>query len=162
MGKLIAVLLVLAALVAEALFLHTGAGHAQIAPNELAQSLGPHLAGQPQLALAGGVLFAVGVLILGRRGDGESYALREVILCLAVAAVAAFTASLFVGVARGWSGPTLAVLGVGAALEILVAVGLGVRLALDRERHKLLFVPGLLGAIGLVALYVLILVKGSV
>jgi hypothetical protein len=109
----------------------------------------------------GGALFAVGVLILGRRGEGEAYALREVVLCFAVAAAMAFTAALFVGVARLWSGPTLAVLGGGAALEILVAFGLGVRLALDRDRHTLLFVPGLLGAVGLAALYALILIKGT-
>jgi hypothetical protein len=159
--KFVAVLLIVAAFAAEVAFLLTGSGHPHGSPSPIGQALGPQIAGQPELALAGLVAFMLGVLLLGRRGEDQAYALREVVLALAVAAAAALTAALFVGVARSWSHPTLAVLGGGAVLEVLVAVGLGVRLAMAADKRKSLFIPGLLGAVGLAALYVLLIVKGT-
>lgn len=144
MGKALGMLLVLAGLAAEVLFLLTGAGAPR--PGPLAEPLGPLLNGAPALALGGAVAFALGTLLLARGGAERPFAWREALLVLVVGAAAAFTLAALIGVGRAWRPETLAALLLGAVSETLVAVGLIVRIATLAERRRLLFVPGVVGA----------------
>jgi hypothetical protein len=156
MGKAFGLLLVLAGLAAEALFLLTGAGTPRAGP--IAEALGP-AAGSLHLALGGAAAFLLGTLLLARGGAERPLAWREALLVLVVGAAAAFTVAALVGVGREWRPETLAALLIGAASETLVAVGLSVRIAMLAERRKLLFVPGVVGAtlVGVVQLLIITL-----
>lgn len=116
------------------------------------------LRGRAELLAVAGLLYAGGVLLLGRRQDAP-YAGREVVLALTAGGAAAFTLAVVAGVARGWEPPTLAALAVGALGESLVAIGLAARLAMLEARHRPLFIPGVLltAVVGLVQLLVLTL-----
>lgn len=160
MAKAFAVLLVLVALVAEALFLLTGAGGAAPRVAELAQHLGPW-AGHPAIAGAGGVVFLVGTLLLGRGGPEHPYAAREALLVIVTAAAAAFTVAALIGVGREWNAPTLATLALGAMAELVVALVLCVRIATLPERRKLLFVPAVVGVVLVGTVQVLTLTLGA-
>lgn len=112
----------------------------------LEAALGP-VAGSPWLVPAGAVVLILGLILAGRpREAGGTYATREVVLLLACAVGAGLSAALAVGVARGWSQPTLAAVALGAWGETLLAVGLCVRVAVAEEKRRALFVPGLLGS----------------
>lgn len=145
MGKVALVLLVIVALLAEAVFVLTGAGVPRTT-GPLAAPLGAH-AGSIWIGVAGGALFLVAVLLLGRGGAERPYATREALLVLVVASSAAFTLAALIGVARGWSPETLAALALGGVAETLVAIGLSLRIATLADRRKLLFVPGVLGLV---------------
>lgn len=143
MAKVLAALLVLAAIALVVLLL---------AP------IATPLHGRPEVAAGAGGLFVAGVLLLGRRAEGP-FAAREAVLVLTAGGAASFTLAVLVGVARGWEAATLAALALGALGEGLVAVGLAARLAMREERHRALFIPGVLltAAVGLVQLLVLTL-----
>lgn len=145
MGKIVPVLLIIIALAAEAVFVLTGAGVPRTS-GPLVAELGVH-AGSIWIAVAGALLFLVGVLLLGRGGADRPYATREALLVLVVASSAAFTVAALLGVARGWSPETLAALALGGVAETLVAVGLSLRVATLADKRKLLFVPGVIGAV---------------
>jgi hypothetical protein len=157
MGKAVLVLLVLVALAVEALFVLTGAGVPRTS-GPLATPLGAH-AGSIWIGVAGAALFLVAVLLLGRGGAERPYATRETLLVVVVASSAAFTLAAMIGVGRGWSPETLAALALGGVTETLVAVGLCLRIATHAEKRKLLFVPGVIGAVlvGAVQLFVVTL-----
>lgn len=158
MGKFVGVLLALAALVAGALFVLTGAGVPR--PGPLSAPLGPW-AGSPALAAAAAGLLLLGVVLLARGGADRPFAIREALLVLSVAGAAAFTVATLLGVNRAWSPETLAALAVGGAGQTLVAVGLAVRVAMLQEKRKLLFVPGAVGAAGLGLVQLLIVTLGG-
>lgn len=158
MGKVVGVLLALAALVAGALFVLTGAGVPR--PGPLSAPLGPW-AGSPLLAAAAAGLLLLSVLLLARGGADRPFAIREALLALSVAGGAAFTVATLLGVNRAWSPETLAALAVGGAGQTLVAVGLAVRVATLADKRKLLFVPGAIGAAGLGLVQLLIVTLGG-
>lgn len=154
MGKVAAVLVVVLALAAEVLFLLTRAGHPLADPTPLASALGP-LAGSPALAGIGALLFALGVALAARPTEpGGTFAHREAAFAVSAAVAWGFTVAALVGVERGWSAPTLAVLGGGAAVETAVALGFAVRLGFVAGRRKLIFVPALVCTIAVALLCV--------
>jgi len=157
MGKVALVFLIIVALAVEAVFVLTGAGVPRTT-GPLAAPLGPY-AGSIWIGVAGAALFFVAVLLLGRGGAERPYATRETLLVLVVASSAAFTLAALIGVARGWSHGTLAALAFGGVSETLVAVGLSLRIATTSDKRKLLFVPGVIGAVlvGAVQLFVVTL-----
>lgn len=125
----------------------SGAGYLLSGPGRpLAAALGP-AAGSPWLVAGGSALLGLGLLLTGRgREPGQAYATREVVLLLAAAAAGGLTLALAVGVARGWSRPTVGVLAAGAWAETLLAVVLAVALAVAAEKRRALFIPGLMAA----------------
>lgn len=159
MGKVVLVLLIIVALAAEAVFVLSGAGVPRTT-GPLAAALGPY-AGSIWLAVGGAALFLVAVLLLGRGGAERPYAIREALLVLVVAASAAFTVAALLGVARGWSPETLAALAFGGLAETLVAIGLSLRVATLTDKRKLLFVPGVIGAVLVGALQLFVVTLGG-
>ncbi len=157
--KLVAALLAIVGVVALLLFGLTGAGAPPSTPTPLSGPLGP-MAGSPLLLGAGAALFVLGTALLGR--GPERYALPEVLLVLAAGAAGGLTGALFIGVARRWSPETLGALAIGGLAELVVALGLTVRVATQPVKAKLLFLPGLLAtaAVGLVQLLLVTLGAG--
>ncbi len=158
MGKVVGVLLGLLAVAAGALFVLTGAGVPR--PGPLADPLGPW-AGSPLLAGGSALLLLLAVALLARGGAERPFAIREALLVLSVAGAGAFTVATLLGVNRAWSPETLAALALGGAGQTLVAVALAVRVAMLREKRKLLFVPGALGAAVLGVLQLVIVTLGG-
>jgi hypothetical protein len=156
----VAALMAFAGLALGGLFLLTGAGAPPPAATPLSAPLGP-LAGSPLLALGGGLLYLLGTLLAGRGGAERPYAVREVALVLAAGGAAALTAALVVGVARKWTGETLAALAIGALGEALVAVVLSVRVAMLPDKRKLLFVPGFLLTAVVAIVHLVVLTLGA-
>ncbi len=160
MAKALAVLLVLLALAAEVLFFMTGGGTPLAEPEQLSQSLPAQLVGTPWLAVAGGVVFVLGVLLAGRQKD-EPYAIREVVLAISVAVALALATGVVVGVIRRWTYPTLGALAAGGCAETLVAIGICARVAMADTKSKLLFVPGLIVTILLAVFFLVLIVLGT-
>lgn len=144
---MIAALLILLGLLSGASYLLSGPGR------PLAAALGP-AAGSPWLVAGGAVALGLGLLVAGReREPGQGYATREVILLLAAASAGGLTVALLVGVARGWSWPTLGALAAGAWAETLLAVALTVILAVAGAKRRPLFLAGLLATVLLGAVH---------
>ena len=158
MGKVVGVLFGLVAVAAGALFVLTGAAVPR--PGPLADPLGPW-AGSPLIAAGAAVLLLLSVVLLARGGAERPFAIREALLVLSVAGAASFTVATLLGVNRAWTPETLAALALGGAGQTLVAVGLAVRVAMLREKRKLLFVPGVAGAAALGLVQLLIVTLGG-
>ncbi|MCW8137744.1 MAG: hypothetical protein KIT58_02455 [Planctomycetota bacterium] len=142
MGKVVGLLLIVVALAAGAVFVLTGAGVPR--PGPLSEALGPWFvpwAGSPALAGGGAALLLLGVLLCARGGPERPFAFREALLLLSVVGAGAFTVAAVIGVGRGWSPETLAALMAGGLGQMVVTVGLLVRVATLPEKRKVLFVP---------------------
>lgn len=142
MGKVVGLLLIVVALAAGAVFVLTGAGVPR--PGPLSEALGPWFerwAGSPVLAGGGAALLLLGVLLCARGGPERPFAFREALLLLSVVGAGAFTAATVIGVGRGWSPETLAALMAGGLGQMVVTLGLLVRVATLPEKRKVLFVP---------------------
>ncbi len=152
MGKALGLLLLLAGTA-------LGLGAVVAAAPALAPTFGPW-AGHPALVAGGAGLLLLGALLLARpAAPGGPWAAGEALLVLAVASAGGLVAAVVFGVSRRWAPETLAALGLGAIVEVAVAIGLAARVATARERRKVLFLPGLGGAalVGLALLLVLAL-----